>query len=405
MYPEIKSILEKNDLNELNSYLKRSNVDVNKDEILHLAIELKSNKLILEALVQNGADVNQCQYQSSGYLPLNIALHYHNMEAFNFLIENGANVHLSDDLIGTPLHKSVNLRDEVGWDAFSILVKLGASLFAEDHEGKTVFEKALDEGSIKSYHELFKNCANKKVVFFLNPSIHDYYTNSPRFAALIKLVEALHSEEKLPLNKIFNQNDIYSFKLMFQCFLDCHLTLDLDEKTFKYALESLEELGDKLGTNIINKANENILAYKSDNEKNAILVELYKRLPHKILQKEFYEQIDSQEVRNLAKKFSVGPFFDEPVIVEELKVNSLVNISFRKVCENLLQYTEKDIEAVMLCLNETHNITYKDYREAYINNNDNGYYHYKTDFINLALAYYKSYHQEYGENVELSGVD
>ena len=98
----------------------------------------KNKSEIVKILVENGADVNQ-KTKTNGSSPLSLSIYNHQFETAKCLIDNGANVTISDDVCVTPLHWACSISKDhkdnnknlEQYELVKMLIEKGADVNAE----------------------------------------------------------------------------------------------------------------------------------------------------------------------------------------------------------------------------------------------------------------------------------
>jgi uncharacterized protein len=135
-----------NDLKQVKELVKigadvqlQSNKDAYKSTPLHLAISNGSLE-ICEFLIENGADVHiEDQHQ---YTPLNLASYYNRVEICELLIKSGAEVNSKNSVKESPLEWAT-LGGSL--EACEFLLKNGADITSKNQRGQTAYDVAIEE--------------------------------------------------------------------------------------------------------------------------------------------------------------------------------------------------------------------------------------------------------------------
>ena len=150
----LKIILLESDLAKLEESLKEYQIneyDKFGNSILHYYLKLRKNEkisfqVVMDIFLKYGANINQKQEDKQfGYSLLHLAVITKNLEAFNYLIEKGADVN-AQDINGNSILSSAVFNYNRGTDFYTEiinkLIEKGANIYLENNYGVSAYSLA-----------------------------------------------------------------------------------------------------------------------------------------------------------------------------------------------------------------------------------------------------------------------
>ncbi|WP_391159190.1 ankyrin repeat domain-containing protein [Wolbachia endosymbiont of Liriomyza huidobrensis] len=173
---EVKVVLQERDSSEYDKWQEDefnvNHVFYGKTTLLHSASEC-CNEKIVEALIENGANVNAVD--DCGQTPLYHAIRYENVEIMKVLIKNGASIDVYDEYGDTPLHIAVHeVLNDSEIAIIKTLIENGANVNAVDQVEYTPLHKAAFCGTVNAVQILIENGADVNAVsYFQDTPLHE----------------------------------------------------------------------------------------------------------------------------------------------------------------------------------------------------------------------------------------
>lgn len=150
----LKIILLESDLAKLEESLKEYQIneyDKFGNSILHYYLKLRKNEkisfqVVMDIFLKYGANINQKQEDKQfGYSLLHLAVITKNLEAFNYLIEKGADVNAQDINGNSILSSAVfnyNRDTDFYTEIINKLIEKGANIYLENNYGVSAYSLA-----------------------------------------------------------------------------------------------------------------------------------------------------------------------------------------------------------------------------------------------------------------------